>query len=82
MAYRIPSPQDLQILLKGFRQAELHEIGSQSGVPFPTIMKIRQGVTRNPGLETVRSILAAPFVAKAIKATKRRPATQKEVAHG
>lgn len=82
MRYQIPSHHDVQEILRRFRQAELHEIGIQSGVPFPTIMKIRQGVTRNPGLETVRSILAAPFVAKAIKATKRRPATQKEVAHG
>lgn len=81
MAYQIPSVHDVQTLLQGFCHSELNQIGSQSGVPFPTIMKIRQGVTRNPGLETVHSILSAQLVSKAIKAGKRS-ATQKEVAHG
>jgi len=32
----------------------------QTGVPVPTLVKIRQGTTRNPGIETVRSIYRAP----------------------
>ena len=80
MSYQIPSQQDVRNLLRGFKPAELQAIGDQSGVPLPTIMKIRQGITRNPGLETVRSILGTPFLTRAMRSKAR--ATQKAVAHG
>lgn len=38
--------------LKGQQVVELAEV---SGVPFATLMKIRQGTTGNPGIETVRA---------------------------
>lgn len=40
--------------LNQLTQAEMHQLAADSGVPFPTLMKIRHGTTKNPGLETVR----------------------------
>ena len=40
--------------LGAMTQAELRRLADDSGVPYPTLVKIRQGTTKNPGLETVR----------------------------
>lgn len=37
--------------------ADLQALADASLVPFPTLMKIRQGTTENPGIETVRRFL-------------------------
>jgi len=35
-------------------QAELKQLSIDSGVPFQTLTNIRYGITKNPGIETVR----------------------------
>ena len=60
MAYEIPSTMDVQRLLLKLKQAELVVLSEQSGVPMGTLIKIRHCVTKNPGIETVRKIVAAP----------------------
>lgn len=62
MAISIPSTSDVRALLLKLRQRELRSVYEQTGVPVPTLVKIRQGTTRNPGIETVRSIYAAPVL--------------------
>jgi predicted transcriptional regulator len=60
MAISIPSSDDVRTLLLKLRQRDLRDVFEQTGVPVPTLVKIRQGTTRNPGIETVRSIYRAP----------------------
>ncbi|MBK0112785.1 MULTISPECIES: hypothetical protein [unclassified Delftia] len=60
MAISIPSSDDVRSLLLKLRQRDLRDVFEQTGVPVPTLVKIRQGTTRNPGIETVRSIYRAP----------------------
>lgn len=71
MPNEIPSPTQVKELLLDFRQIELKDISNQSGVPFPTLVKIRQGTTRDPGIDTVRKLYAAPLVVKRIAEKKR-----------
>jgi predicted transcriptional regulator len=40
------------------RHAELQALAKQASVPFTTLWKIRSGETRNPGIDTVRKLLA------------------------
>jgi transcriptional regulator with XRE-family HTH domain len=49
-----PSAERLRERLKGLRLAQVDALASASGVPSSTLMKIRNGVTPNPGIETVR----------------------------
>lgn len=68
MAISIPSTSDVRTLLLKLRQCELRCVYEQTGVPVPTLVKIRQGTTRNPGIETVRSIYTAPVLQSYIAA--------------
>lgn len=54
MAITIPPLTMVRSRLEHLSQAQLATLASESGVPFGTLMKIRQGVTTNPGIETVR----------------------------
>jgi predicted transcriptional regulator len=44
----------IQVRLKGLKGFEIDALASVSGVPTSTLWKIRNGVTPNPGFETVR----------------------------
>jgi len=50
----LPSAERLRERLKVLRLAEVDALSTASGVPSSTLMKIRNGVTPNPGIETVR----------------------------
>lgn len=50
----VPSAHDVSARLRALKLAELGVLSRQSGVPFPTLVKIRMGTTPNPGIETVR----------------------------
>lgn len=67
MTYNIPSVEDVKQLLKGIKQPELFVLEEQSGVPVSTLLKIRHGVTHNPGIDTVRRIYAADAVKKIVR---------------
>jgi len=50
----IPSVGDIQARLAALPLAQLGRLAELSGVPLPTLTKIRYGQTVNPGIETVR----------------------------
>lgn len=54
MSTEIPSMAAVRARLLLLRDAEVDDLAAASGVPASTIRKIRQGVTPNPGFETVR----------------------------
>jgi hypothetical protein len=63
MSTELPPMADVRARLLLLRDAELEDLAASSGVPASTIRKIRQGVTPNPGFETVRKffpLLPAP----------------------
>lgn len=54
MEPNIPSAEELRAALQPFTLKRLHRLAELSGVPMPTIYKIKRGETPNPGIETVR----------------------------
>ena len=58
-------------MLKGLPQAELLVVSAQAGVPVPTLIKIRHGVTKNPGIDTVRKIYGAPRVVQCLRKARK-----------
>lgn len=56
MKSNIPSPQQVRDKLAPMSQATLLSIAERSGVPVTTIIKIRNGQTPNPRIDTVRAI--------------------------
>lgn len=79
MTHAIPSTQQVQNLLKGLCQAELLVVSAQAGVPVPTLIKIRHGITKNPGLDTVRKIYDAPRFVQRLR--KERKDARKHASH-
>lgn len=71
MIHAIPSTQQVQNMLKGLPQAELLVVSAQAGVPVPTLIKIRHGVTKNPGIDTVRKIYGAPRVVQSLRKARK-----------
>lgn len=57
MNTNIPSAHDVRERLRRLRPAELVRLSDRSGVPHATLMKIRTGQTKNPGIETVLQFL-------------------------
>lgn len=53
MNERIPSAEQVRAALAPLNLRQLDELAALSGVPAPTIYKIRIGQTENPGIETV-----------------------------
>lgn len=53
MNTNIPSAREVRERLRALRPAELVRLSDRSGVPHATLMKIRTGQTKNPGIETV-----------------------------
>lgn len=53
----LPSIDVLKGRLSGLNHAELNALVAVSGVPFGTLMKIRQGDTEDPRLSTVIKIM-------------------------
>ena len=54
-------------------------LAATSGVPVPTLQKIRYGITENPGYETMRKVL--PLVPNHKKREKRGVAKAGVVVH-
>lgn len=52
----IPTAEEVRERLKAIPLAKMRAISDRVGIPFPTLMKIRYGVTLSPQLETVRLI--------------------------
>lgn len=53
--------------LEMLNQVAMKQLAKDSGVPFQTISNIRYGITKNPGIETVRMffpLLPEPSQAK------------------
>lgn len=71
----LPSASVVSSRLKALKLAELEVLAQQSGVPFPTLLKIRMGTTPNPGLETVRKFYALlPDTATSVPVIESQPA--------
>jgi hypothetical protein len=54
MAKTFPTPAEVQAALKPLSPPGLQKLAEASGVPFHTLLKIRDGVTGNPRLGTVQ----------------------------
>jgi transcriptional regulator with XRE-family HTH domain len=55
MATQIPSLRLIKRRLAGYTMDELQQLAEDSGVAFSTLLKIKLGPTKNPGIETVRA---------------------------
>lgn len=54
------SPEQVRAQLAPLTHAQLQALAKASGVPFTTLWKVRSGVTKNPGIETVGKFL--PYI--------------------
>jgi len=57
MSTPIPSAVDIRASLAALSLDQLDRLAELSGVPLPTLSKIRYGQTLNPGIETVRRFM-------------------------
>lgn len=65
MKNTIPSVNEVQDALRRLSLKQIDRLADLSGVPAPTIVKIRYGDTANPGIETIRKFLS--HIAEAAK---------------
>ena len=65
MLKQIPSAADVRVALSPLTHSQLAKLSDLSEVPFGTLWKVRTGVTKNPGIDTVRKFL--PLIGKAGK---------------
>ena len=63
METAIPTAAGIRAMLSKLSTKQLERLAVLSGVPAPTIFKIRYDDTKNPGIDTVGKFL--PFIAKA-----------------
>lgn len=64
----IPSAEQVSAMLRTLTLRQLNKLGEMSDVPAPTLTKIRNGQTANPGIETVRKFLALIEAARQTRA--------------
>lgn len=64
MEPNIISAEDVQTRLAPLTMKQLDRLAELSGVPQPTIYKIKLGVTANPGVETIGKFW--PYVDQAV----------------
>jgi hypothetical protein len=57
MKAEIPSGAEVRALLAPLGHAATQRLAALSGVPFGTIWNVREGHTKNPGVDTVRRFL-------------------------
>lgn len=55
----IPSADEVRALLRPYTVGRLMTLGEKCGVPWTTLIKIRNGQTADPRLETVRAVWPA-----------------------
>ena len=60
MLDQIPTVEAVRAALSAMSLRQIDRLSDLSGVPAPTIAKIRRGETENPGIETVRKF--APHI--------------------
>lgn len=65
MKTEIPSPEQLRAKLLALGAAEMRQLADATHVPFHTLVKIRNGETSNPRLQTVRALWPALDLADA-----------------
>lgn len=53
MQITIPPVAMVRNRLGALDQGQVRQLAKDSGVPFGTLMKIRHGITSNPGIDTV-----------------------------
>ena len=53
MVEQFPSSEDVRKRLKPLTDQQVQALAKGSGVSYFTLLKIRSGVTKNPGIETV-----------------------------
>lgn len=54
MNTKIPPTSEIMGRLKALSLTDVQALAATSEVPLTTLLKIRSGVTTNPGIETVR----------------------------
>lgn len=64
--------QEVGLLLKRLNQAGLRSLSNASGVSFISLMRIRQGTCKNPGLVTVGAFMPHIAAVSALAAYQSR----------
>lgn len=72
MNMNIPSAEAIRASLEALTLRQIDRLAELSGVPRPTLHKIRYGQTPNPGIETVRKF--APHLSAAGQTTTTQEA--------
>ena len=65
MDSNIPTVEALRRSLNDLSPGQMAALASMSGVPVHTLVKVKNGQTTNPRIETVRAFV--PFISKAKK---------------
>lgn len=73
MSMHLPPVQELRASLEALTHAQVQKLSADSGVPFTTLWKIRDGTTTNPGIETVRRFYEKLVQAQAAEAAAAEP---------
>ena len=60
-----PPIAEVRASLEALGHAGVQKLARVSGVPFTTLWKIRTGITKNPGIETVRQFV--PYIHEVAK---------------
>jgi hypothetical protein len=70
---QFPPIEDIRASLAGLSHQQLHYLSRGSSVPYTTLLKIRSGITGNPGIETVRKFWPlVPAIQTGWDGTERR----------
>jgi predicted transcriptional regulator len=59
MTSEIPSAAEVRSRLMSLTPTQVEELAEKTGVPLPTLIKIRHDQTKNPRIETVRALWPA-----------------------
>lgn len=71
MSYNIPSTTLIRSRLSLLTQAQLHQLASDTGVPYSTLAKIKYAETKNPGIDTVAQFFQVLLVMTAAEAGQK-----------
>lgn len=72
MALKTPTSAQVRELLAPLTPKQLTKLAELSKVPFTTLYKVRNGETKNPGIDTVHKLL--PHVSAALRGPARMKA--------
>lgn len=80
MQQAIPSAEEVRSRLLPLGPSQLEALAARAGVPVTTLIKVRNGQTENPRLETVRLIWPELLAAEGAPAVPAEPQEVRDAA--